>query len=74
MRTTIGDLITELVEVYEREYADHELATVKTALIVDDLLRANVARAPGTRSARSLRAAWPARSRRAVRGAARKAA
>ncbi|HSK00999.1 MAG TPA: hypothetical protein VK932_07150 [Kofleriaceae bacterium] len=38
--TTIGDLISGLVDAYERQYHDHELATVKTALVVDELLRA----------------------------------
>ena len=40
MTTTIGELISGLVEVYERKYEDHELATVKAALVVDGLLRA----------------------------------
>ncbi len=43
--TTIGDLISDLVEAYERQYHDHELATVKTALVVDELLRARARRA-----------------------------
>jgi hypothetical protein len=65
MTTTIGDLISGLLDAYEREYHDHELATVKTALVVDSLLRADVARLTKTRSTRS---------RRAVRGVARRAA
>lgn len=40
MTTTIGELIIGLVDAYERKYEDHELATVKTALVVDELLRA----------------------------------
>jgi hypothetical protein len=58
---TIGDLISGLVDVYERQYEDHELATVKAALVVDELLRT-------ARPARS------ARLPRAMRGNARKAA
>lgn len=58
---TIGDLISGLVDVYERQYEDHELATVKAALVVDELLR----KARPARSARLLRA---------MRGSARKAA
>lgn len=58
---TIGDLISGLVDVYERQYEDHELATVKAALVVDELLRKG-------RPARS------ARLLRAMRGSARKAA
>lgn len=41
MTTTLGDLIIGLFDAYERQYADRELATVKTALVVDDLLRAH---------------------------------
>jgi hypothetical protein len=40
MTMTIGELISGLVEAYERKYEDHELATVKAALVVDELLRA----------------------------------
>jgi hypothetical protein len=64
---TIGDLISGLVDVYERQYEDHELATVKAALVMDELLR-------GSRPARAARAARAARSLRAMRGNARKAA
>jgi hypothetical protein len=61
MTITIGDLIIGLFDVYEREYADRELATVKTALVVDDLLRAH-GRQDAARSKRTPRAG--------VRGAA----
>lgn len=61
MTTTLGDLIIGLLDAYEREYADHELATVKTALVVDNLLRAH-----GRQDA--------ARPKRAVRAAVRRAA
>lgn len=69
-KTTIGDLISGLVDVYERQYEDHELATVKAALVMDKLLRA----ARPTRVERAARAARSARSMRAMRGSARKAA
>lgn len=61
---TIGDLISGLVDVFERRYEDHELATVKAALVMDELLR----------TSRRARAARAARSLRAMRGHARKAA
>lgn len=48
---TIGDLINGLVEAYERKYEDHELATVKAALVVDELLRSRAR--PMMRSART---------------------
>ena len=66
---TIGDLISGLVDVYESQYEDHELATVKAALVMDKLLRVNQPRA-----ARAARVARAARSVRAMRGNARKAA
>jgi hypothetical protein len=54
--TTIGDLISGLVDAYERQYHDHELATVKAALVVDELLRARsrrtAAKAAGAAGAR----------------------
>ena len=53
--TTIGDLISGLVEAYERQYEDHELATVKAALVVDDLLRTHRGRTGVARSAPSAR-------------------
>jgi hypothetical protein len=63
--TTIGDLISDLVEIYERRYQDHELATVKAALIVEELLRAHERR----EAASATGAPRPVRS-----GSARKAA
>lgn len=62
--TTIGDLISDLVEIYERRYQDHELATVKAALVVEELLRAQE-----RREAAAAGATRPVR-----RGSARKAA
>jgi hypothetical protein len=61
--TTIGDLISGLVDAYERQYHDHELATVKTALVVDELLRE-----------RSRRTAAPATGVAGARRSSRKAA
>jgi len=66
MTTTIGDLISGLLDVYERHYDDHELATVKTALVVDNLLRADAAR-----SMRRMSRTRSTQSCRAVRGTAR---
>lgn len=54
MTTTLGDLIIGLLDAYERQYADRELATVKTALVVDDLLRAH-GRQDAARSKRAAR-------------------
>ena len=69
---TIGDLISGLVDVYESQYEDHELATVKAALVMDKLLRVTQPRA--ARVARVARAARAARLERAMRGNARTAA
>ena len=44
MRTTIGELVSELVEQYERLYKDHELATVATSVTLDDILHENAER------------------------------
>jgi hypothetical protein len=41
MRTTVGDLVSELVEQYERLYHDHELAAVATSVTLDDILHEN---------------------------------
>ena len=41
MRTTIGDLVSELVDQYEAIYDDHELATVATSVTLDDILHEN---------------------------------
>lgn len=41
MRTTLGDLVTELVDQYERIYHDHELAAVATSVTLDDILHEN---------------------------------
>ena len=41
MRTTLGELVSELVDQYERIYNDHELATVATSVTLDDILHEN---------------------------------
>ena len=41
MRTTIGDLVSELVDQYERIYKDHELAAVATSVTIDDIMHEN---------------------------------
>ena len=41
MRTTLGELVSELVEQYERLYHDHELAAVATSVTLDDILHEN---------------------------------
>lgn len=38
MRTTLGDLVSELVDQYEALYHDHELATVATSVTIGDIL------------------------------------
>ena len=41
MRTTLGELVSELVDQYEALYHDHELATVATSVTLDDILHEN---------------------------------
>jgi hypothetical protein len=41
MRTTLGDLVSELVDQYEALYHDHELAAVATSVTLDDILHDN---------------------------------
>jgi hypothetical protein len=41
MRTTLGDLVSDLVDTYEALYNDHELATVATSVTLDDILHEN---------------------------------
>jgi hypothetical protein len=56
MRTTLGELVSELVEQYERLYKDHELAAVATSVTLDDIMHDNEERkrrpAPGSRRKR----------------------
>jgi hypothetical protein len=41
MRTTLGELVTELVDQYEAIYDDHELAAVAASVTLDDILHEN---------------------------------
>ncbi len=41
MRTTIGELVSELVDQYERLYHDHDLATFATSVTLGEVLHAN---------------------------------
>jgi|SRR5687768_10739128 len=41
MRTTLGELVSELVEQYEQLYHDHELAAVAASVTLDDILHEN---------------------------------
>jgi hypothetical protein len=41
MRTTLGDLVSELVDQYEAIYDDHELAAVAASVTLDDILHEN---------------------------------
>jgi hypothetical protein len=56
MRTTLGELVSELVEQYERLYKDHELAAVATSVTLDDIMHDNEERkrrpAPSSRRKR----------------------
>ena len=38
MRTTLGQLVSELVDEYERRFHDHELATVATSVTLEEML------------------------------------
>lgn len=38
MRTTLGQLVSELVDAYERMYHDHELATVATSVTIEKIM------------------------------------
>ena len=38
MRTTLGDLVSELVDAYEDLYHDHELATVAASVTLEQIL------------------------------------
>jgi hypothetical protein len=44
MQTTLGDLVSELVESYEREYEDAELAAVATSVTIEELFKSNQAK------------------------------
>lgn len=57
MRTTVGELVSELVEQYERLYKDHELAAVATSVTIGDIMHDNEERKrrPDSRSRRKRR-------------------
>ena len=57
MRTTLGELVSELVDQYEAIYQDHELAAVATSVTLDDILHENEERKlrPSPRSRRKNR-------------------
>jgi hypothetical protein len=38
MRTTLGELVSDLVDRYERLYHDHELATIAASVRLGDIL------------------------------------
>ena len=38
MRTTLGQLVSELVDAYEHLYHDHELATVATSVTLEQIM------------------------------------
>jgi hypothetical protein len=45
MRTTLGHLVSELVDAYERIYHDHELATVAASVTIEEVMHDNASRA-----------------------------
>lgn len=44
MQTTLGELVSELVESYEREYEDRELAAVAASVTIEEMFKSNKAR------------------------------
>lgn len=44
MQTTLGELVSELVESYEREYEDKELAAVAASVTIEEMFKSNKAR------------------------------
>ena len=44
MQTTLGELVSELVESYERKYEDSELAHVATSVTLEELFKSKAAR------------------------------
>lgn len=45
MRTTLGQLVSELVDAYERLYQDPELAAVATSVTLEQVMHDNETRA-----------------------------
>lgn len=60
MTTTLGDLVSELFEAYERSYGDETLAALATQARITELLRASRVRTCA-REPRSLGPLRPAR-------------
>jgi hypothetical protein len=44
MQTTLGELVSELVESYEREYEDAELAAVATSVTIEEMFKSKQAK------------------------------
>ncbi len=44
MQTTLGELVNELVESYERKYDDSELAAVATSVTLEELFKSKAAK------------------------------
>jgi len=44
MRTTLGQLVSELVDQYERIYHDHDLATMAASVLIEDMSQAGTVR------------------------------
>jgi hypothetical protein len=44
MKTTLGELVSELVESYEREYDDAELAAVATSVTIEEMFKSKQAK------------------------------
>ena len=44
MRTTLGQLVSELVDSYERMYRDPELAAVATSVTLEEMFETHVAK------------------------------
>jgi hypothetical protein len=44
MQTTLGELVSELVESYERKYEDSELAAYATSITLEELFKSKAAR------------------------------
>jgi hypothetical protein len=57
MRTTLGQLVSELVDAYETLYHDHELATVAASVTIEQIMH-------DAEAARSLESAPTKRMRR----------
>ena len=50
MQTTLGELVSELVESYEREYEDAELAAVATSVTIEEMFKSKQAKRVSSRN------------------------